>query len=141
MRLSSLRFVLPEIMTVKPIPLILLVVAAALLVGCDSSALPTNVPIVDTAQKSAAEAAIPTLGDQIAALSNADATELTAYLSDIHGILPVGQQAQADDNRRQKDSFDVAISTLGDQIASLSLADSVSLSEYLSEHHGIAADK
>jgi hypothetical protein len=128
-----------EILTFKLPRFTILVTAAALLVGCENSTPSSNSPATDSDQTTSAGVSIEELGDQIAALSNSDATELSVYLSDIHGIVSAGQQAPAANKLRQKDSFKSDISTLGDQIASLSLTDSKSLSEYLSKHHNITS--
>lgn len=122
-------------------PLLLSLLVVTSLGGCEKSTPPPSTSATKSEQKTTVETKIPDLGDQIASLSNIDATELSKYLSDIHGIVSAGRQSNTDDNIRRQDSFDAKIVALGDRIASLSLADSIALSEYLATKHGISADK
>ena len=125
----------------KPRLLLIAIFLAALASGCEKTTEPIQYAGSHSELNTLDDSKISQLGDRIAGLTNTDATELSTYLTDIHGIVAEGQQPTNNEVHRQKDSFSAEIVSLGDRIASLSVVDSVSLSDYLASKHGIEADK
>ena len=118
--------------------LLMLFVIFYAFVGCDQQQI-APAPKKETPTNRITDDQVRSLGDKITSLSNADAVELSTYLRDIHGIASAGENPSAEVQRRNKESFDVKIASLGEQIAALSIADAKLLSDYLASKYDIKA--
>jgi hypothetical protein len=108
-------------------------VILVLTIGCSDASSPATQPSATLSN----EVNLEELGDRIAGLTLTEANELSAYLRDVHGIVPAGEQANDPSTRRAANSFSDEIASLGDTIASLTLSQSTALSEYIASKHGI----
>jgi hypothetical protein len=123
---------IPDTVRYHVIPVML-----AFVIGCGDRSQPARPSLPASSEATSNDVDIEELGDRIAGLTQIEASELSDYLQEIHGIAPAGQRRSDSATRRDKSTFSDGTVLLGDTIASLTLSQSTALSDYIASKHGI----